>query len=513
MHSRKSINIVWFKRDLRLVDHAPLQAALKHDLPILPLYMIEPEYWQQKTSSSRHWSFIYDSLSELNENCKRLGQPLTFRIGEAVDVLRELSQSHQIHSVFAHEETGNLWTFRRDQDVASFCAEHNIKFEEFSRDGVVRRLKNRDYWSQLRQERMHQNILPAPNALRPIPDIDPGILPSKDHPLFVHKVDGKTQKGGRSAGLALVDEFIKHRSSRYLKAISSPIMGPDFSSRLSSHLTWGTLSEREVVQKLSYAYGLLNPGHFNRRGIRAVLTRLSWRSHFMQKLEDQPDLESKSMHPFYEGLRPEDENTATRLSAWEEGKTGFPIIDACMRYLRHEGWLPFRMRAMLVSFASYHLWIDWRLTAPHLARLFTDYEPGIHYSQFQMQSGVTGINTMRVYNPLKQSYDHDPQGEFIKSNIPELAHLPSEWLHEVNNIPPLIAAEFGFKIGHDYPHPIVENMTAMRDAKNKMTAIKKRDGFEKTAASVFKKLGSRNRPSSPQKRSPKKTSHDQLDLF
>ena len=102
------------------------------------------------------------------------------------------------------------------------------------------------------------------------------------------------------------------------------------------------------------------------------------------------------------------------------------MIDACMRYLQRHGWINFRMRAMLVSFASYDLWLDWRKTSKHLAGLFVDYEPGIHYSQFQMQSGVTGINSIRIYNPVKQQLDHDPNGTFIKRWLPELENIPEQ---------------------------------------------------------------------------------------
>ena len=116
------------------------------------------------------------------------------------------------------------------------------------------------------------------------------------------------------------------------------------------------------------------------RNISAFNSRLSWRCHFIQKLEDQPSIENKCMHSSYEGMREKKSNTDT-LKAWETGFTGFPFVDACMRSLTHNGWITFRMRAMLTSFASYDLWIDWRESGYVLARLFTDYEPGIHYSQ------------------------------------------------------------------------------------------------------------------------------------
>jgi deoxyribodipyrimidine photo-lyase len=218
----------------------------------------------------------------------------------------------------------------------------------------------------------------------------------------------------------------------------------------------------------------------------------------MQKLEDQPSLEFVNQARVYDGLR-ENDFDAVRFDAWCAGETGYPMVDACMRALARSGWVNFRMRAMLMSFASYHLWLHWRPTAVFLARQFLDFEPGIHYPQAQMQAGVTGINTIRIYSPTKQAQDNDPSGTYIRRYVPELARVPDAYLAQPHTMPPLVAASIGFRIGVDYPLPIVDHGSAVADAKARIYAVRRRLDARSEAAEVYKRHGSR-KPTPPRRK-------------
>ncbi|MGB5733494.1 MAG: FAD-binding domain-containing protein, partial [Thiohalocapsa sp.] len=279
---------------------------------------------------------------------------------------------------------------------------------------------------------------------------------------------------------------------------SSPVTAWTSSSRLSPYLAWGNLSMRQVLQASRARVDQLRdrPTPAQRdwaRSIEAFVKRLHWHCHFIQKLEDQPDIEFRNLSRACDGLRDERPNRAL-LDPWCQGRTGYPLIDSCMRALHAGGWINFRMRAMLMSFASYHLWQHWREPSLHLARLFLDFEPGIHFSQIQMQSGTTGINAVRIYSPVKQVRDQDPEGIFIRRWCPELRGVPDAYLPRPQTMPLSVQQTAGCIIGKDYPAPIVDNGQAYMSARRRMQAQRASAAARQESAHIYQRHGSRKRP-------------------
>ena len=461
-----ALQIVWFKRDLRMHDHRPLHQAAERG-PVLPLYVIEPELWQQPDCSERQWLFCRESLVDLRQALAALGQPLVVRRGDVVEVFERARSQFELEAIWSHEETGNDWTFRRDKRVAAWARRHGIAWFELPQFGVIRRLQSRNGWARRWETQMAEPVVMSPPGLPALVRVDPGLIPERPCEELASDPCPQRQPGGRSMALLELGDFLENRAARYSGSISSPNTAFSGCSRLSAYLAWGCVSMREVIQSSRRHSG---------RGVSSFESRLHWHCHFIQKLEDQPAIEFSDFHPFMRGIR---ELNSSRLEAWAQGWTGVPFVDACMRALNAHGWINFRMRAMLMSFASYHLWLPWRDSGLHLARQFVDYEPGIHWSQCQMQSGSTSINTIRIYNPIKQGMDHDPQGVFIREWCPELQDVPVIHIHEP------------WALGGGMPAPIVDVAASMQEAKDRIWAIRRSSGFDRHADAIQQKHGSR----------------------
>ncbi|TVS00960.1 MAG: deoxyribodipyrimidine photolyase [Rhodobacteraceae bacterium] len=467
--------LVWFKRDLRLSDHPALAAAGPH---VLPVYIIEPDYWRLPDTSARQWEFTREALMSLREALAARGQPLIVRTGEAVIELARLCQRYRITLMISHEETGNSWTYARDRQVAGWAKANGIEWQELPQSGVVRRLASRDGWQGARNRFLRAGVAPEVTALAPVCEVAPTHLPDARALGLTPDPCPHRQTGSHAAARDQFKRFLDQRIAGYRRGMSSPLSAERACSRLSPYLALGLLSVREVELSRQEARAAKPDWAAN---FNSFAKRLAWRDHFIQKLEDEPAIEHRCLHPAHEALR---ESDPARLQAWSAGETGLPFIDACMRYLRATGWLNFRMRAMLMSFASYHLWLDWRATGAHLARMFTDYEPGIHWSQSQMQSGTTGINTLRIYNPVKQGIDQDPEGRFIRAWLPELRDCDPRFLHRPWAAPQPPA---------QYPAPIIDLEAAGRHARDVMWSLRRAPGFRDHAAQIAQKHASRAR--------------------
>ena len=478
--------ICWFKRDLRVADHPALCRAAALG-PVIPLYIVEPDLWRRPDASGRQYAFLTECLADLRTDLARVGGQLVTRRGRAVEVLEDIRRRHGVRHLVSHEETGTGWSYARDRDVADWARAQGVIWTELPQSGVVRRLRGRDRWQARRDAWMSDDVRPPP-ALRPVADPPSGDPLPRSADLLSDDPCPERQRGGRQAGLAVRDDFLHRRGKDYRRAMSSPLDGAWACSRLSPYLALGALSLRETVKAGQARTDAVAGTRTGWKGaMRSFQSRLAWRDHFIQKLEDAPALDRQCLHPAYEGLRPDIADPA-RLAAWSNGETGMPFVDACMRSLRATGWLNFRMRAMVVSVASYHLWLDWRATGPVLARFFTDYEPGIHWSQMQMQSGTTGMNSIRIYNPVKQGRDQDPEGRFTRRWVPELADVPDAYLHA-----PWEWAGAGRVLGRAYPAPVVDPAKAAQAARATVWAVRQQDGFADTARALVDRHGSRKR--------------------
>ncbi|WP_421752863.1 deoxyribodipyrimidine photo-lyase/cryptochrome family protein [Croceimicrobium sp.] len=467
----QSFQVLWLKRDLRWQDQDALQAALAEELPLIVLFCFEPLQMAHQDSSPRHRANQEDLLAEMLAQAPHFQRQFLILEADADRVLKTLIPTG-LSLLHSHREHGLKLSYERDKRISEICRKANVRWCEYDHNGVQRALQNRDHWDEnwrsYMQGPLQKTKVPHSHYLE-TENLEAIELALKKAGIQSSTAKLKERKPqlSREKSLKRLDSFLATGAQNYQAHIGSPDFSRKSCSRLSTALAWGALSLREVYQKSLETY----QAKAYKKDLKAFISRLHWHSHFIQKFEMEMRMESENLNRGYNALRTE--CNPEYLETWKKGETGFPLVDACMRAVAETGYLNFRMRAMVVSFWSHILWQPWQAAVHHLAACFEDYIPGIHYPQFQMQSSVTGINTIRIYNPVKQSLEKDAEANFIREWLPELADLPLAFQHEPWKLSPLEQGFYNFKLGRDYPERLIDLNAAGNFAREQLWKMKK----------------------------------------
>ncbi|MBC7471718.1 MAG: deoxyribodipyrimidine photo-lyase [candidate division SR1 bacterium] len=501
--------IYWHKKDFRLFDNPALQKALDlcslENLELLPIMGIESDLVIDAQTSyefGTFWQFgMASAILPLYKNYNYFGLIAGLFYEPVLNYLQNILKEKKITYLVSHQEHGTHGTYVRDKKVADFCRQNGIKWIEIQPSGVIRNLQSRNTRDAMVKKYLNSNIISIPkfdkNSQLVIDRNFWKSLIAKNKIVEVEFNNLENNIGSKynlrsaseKSALSTLQDFISKRASGYRGGISSPNTAIDNGSRLSQFLAFGSISCRFVHQSY-WAQIRASKDNKIRAGILGSMKRLFWREHFIQRIETSANMPQIAINPDFNNIvyaAAED-----LFEAFKKGRTGEPLIDACIRCLTVTGFINFRMRALLISYAVFGLDLNWREVGKFLATLFLDYEPGIHWSQVQMQSGVTGINTIRVYSPSKQLLDQDPECVFVKKWIPELANIDNIYILDY------LKSDLSKQSSDIYPVPIVDYKTTSKINKAKVYNIRKIANKD-NAKATFIKHGSRKKLIKPKK--------------
>jgi deoxyribodipyrimidine photo-lyase len=458
--------VVWHRDDLRTADNAALAAAARGGTPC-PVFVADPAFYDDRgLACDARIEFLFECLADLREQYRDLGSDLAILHGNSVERLRDLLGAGRRGSpdtAGASADRTRLY-FNRGVPTADGLARDEAILgwrgvEAFGEDGIVRDGESRDGWSDQCEAYFEGEQHPTPGSLSENPIPSDCTLDDLRAEYGVDSEKERVPRGGRTPGLRRLDRFVD-TIHEYPSAVSRPATAERHCSRLSAYIKFGALSIREVYQRVRREA-------VDGRGREMFTSRLFWNRHYRQKLADWPEATERSINPVFRSLHRRDHDPDL-VSAWREGRTGFPMVDAAMRALVETGFINFRMRSLVATFYSYVLREWWKPGADFLYSHLIDADPGINYEQWQAQAGLVGVHPIRVYDPAKQAREYDAEGAFVRRYVPELAPLPDEHLPRPEKTPLAVQEECGVEIGEDYPYPVVDYERRANEARDLM---------------------------------------------
>jgi deoxyribodipyrimidine photo-lyase len=459
--------VVWFRRDLRLHDHPALTDAIASGRSVAPLFVFDPGLLHGRFASANRAWFLLGSVAALRRDVESRGGRLFVRVGDPSEVVPAFAAEVAADRVFVTRDY-TPYGRHRDRAVAEALDAVDLRFHAkcgllihepedvpartgsaFAAFGPFLRR-----WQTLPM----RDVLPAPARIATV-DGDDGRMPGLGDLRFDGPTadEGALPEPGEAAARRRLGAWIESGGPAAYHRTRDRLGDPHATSHLSADLRFGILSAVEVATRVLGSDD-------GREGSRRFVAELCWRDFYAHALWHQPRFAREPMDARYRDIAWEDDHAG--LTAWREGRTGYPIVDAAMRQLRATGWIPNRARMITASFLVKDLLLDWRDGERHFMAHLVDGDPASNLGGWQWAAsiGTDSRPFVRIFNPVTQAERFDPDGGYVRRWLPELADVPTQRIHQPWTMSPAEQESSGCRIGIDYPVPIVDHGEARQRA-------------------------------------------------
>ena len=428
------MHILWFRRDLRLSDNEVVTLSTLNNAEVLPCFIIDPWFYEQAEVGIARVKLLFDSLENLDNNLKERGSQLYLFEGSSVTVIQELTcqllQIGKLPKLFVNHDVQVQYGIERDCQIIDFYQKHNLDYYQGLNNFLQTDSDRRDEWIEQYYTYLQQTLHLTPNRINTpklnldIPQLTFSQLKQKYSQFW--QTENTYFTGGETQATATLKSFLNSRFHGYHWKLSRPwLTQQGATSHLSPHLTFGTISVRQVYQSTKAKTKELANNPKAQFALKTFGDRLRWHDSFTQRLYFHPELlhtnRYREFDNYYSSAKLNEEKQEL-FTAWKDGQTGFPLVDASMRQLKTMGWMNFRMRAMCATFLCINCGISWHHGAEHYMKYLVDGDLAINNWQWQMQAGVTNplSDTFRIYNPNKNLAEKDGDLKFIYHWVEEL---------------------------------------------------------------------------------------------